>query len=82
MAEDIECPKCRKVVSFKNAMLFDSQSFEILSIGYNFRCLNCGTEFNLKRGMTIKPSKKEFKEFDEIYQEISEKVINKKSKRV
>ena len=43
--KDVKCPKCNKLIHFKNLITFDDKVVEIINIAYLLECKKCKTQF-------------------------------------
>ena len=74
---DMKCPECKKLISFKNVMMFDEKKIELLGIGYAIKCLKCNTTFISDMRKSKQTTKKQMevisKEFRNKIKKVSKK---------
>lgn len=63
---DVKCPDCGKIISFKNLMAYEPEEVEIIGIAYLFRCVSCDCTFIPDMRFSKKATKKQVKDLKEM----------------
>jgi len=74
---DLKCPNCKVIISFKNVIAFEPDEMEIEAIAYFITCKKCETTFVSPMRYSVKASEEQEDVVKDMFEDIIKRRGNK-----